>query len=125
MAQLGRGQKPWSLSSEAKGVLRAAPWPGNVRQLRNALERAVILSDGPVLQAHLFPTEPTIDAPRQAKLPSEAAPTSDPISLEGLERRAIEEALAAVGGNRRAAAARLGIGLRTLYEKLKRYQMPE
>jgi two-component system response regulator FlrC len=43
-------------------------------------------------------------------------------SLEDVERAAIEEALAASGGNRREAADRLGIGLRTLYDKLKRYR---
>jgi two-component system response regulator FlrC len=43
-------------------------------------------------------------------------------TLEEIEREAIEEALAAAGGNRRAAADRLGIGLRTLYDKLKRYR---
>ena len=42
-------------------------------------------------------------------------------TMEQIERRAIEEALAAVGGNRRHAAERLGIGLRTLYERLKKY----
>ena len=41
--------------------------------------------------------------------------------MEQIERRAIEDALAAVGGNRRQAAERLGIGLRTLYDKLRRY----
>lgn len=43
-------------------------------------------------------------------------------TLDDIEREAIEEALAAAGGNRRAAADRLGIGLRTLYDKLKRYK---
>ena len=51
----------------------------------------------------------------------QAAALGEAVTLEELERRAIQEALAAVGGNRRLAAERLGIGLRTLYDKLKRY----
>jgi DNA-binding NtrC family response regulator len=105
------GQPAPTLADATKARLRAAPWPGNVRQLRNALERAMILSDGPVLGPDLF-------APAASP-----EPARDDHSLEQLERRAIEAALAAVSGNRRAAAQRLGIGLRTLYEKLKRYDV--
>lgn len=50
--------------------------------------------------------------------------TPGPTTLAAMERRAIAAALAAVGGNRREAAERLDIGLRTLYEKLKRYGLP-
>ena len=105
------GQSAPTLADATKARLRAAPWPGNVRQLRNALERAMILTDGPVLGPDLF-------APAASP-----EPAPDDHSLEQLERRAIEAALAAVSGNRRAAAQRLGIGLRTLYEKLKRYEI--
>ncbi len=101
---------PPTLSEEARTLLVSLPWPGNVRQLRNSLERAMILHDGPVLGRDLFA------AP---EAPAGAAQGS----LEDLERHAIEEALARVGGNRKAAAERLGIGVRTLYEKLKRYEI--
>jgi DNA-binding NtrC family response regulator len=83
-----------------------------VRQLRNALERALILHDGPMLGPELF----------EAMTETPAPPDGDH-SLEALERRAIEGALSAVAGNRKAAAVRLGIGLRTLYEKLKKYDL--
>jgi DNA-binding NtrC family response regulator len=107
----GRKEIP-ALSDEAKTRLTAGAWAGNVRELRNALERAMILQDGPVLDAELFGASPgREDQP------------GDDASLEGLERRAIETALAAVGGNRRVAAARLGISVRTLYDKLKRYDL--
>jgi len=90
--------------------LRNAPWPGNVRELRNALERAMILSEGSVLgPEHLWLES------------SEPAVVTADGSLAELERQTIEKTLAEVGGNRRAAAAKLGIGLRTLYDKLKRY----
>src|SRR5262249_11629762 len=90
-------------------------WPGNVRELANALERAVILADGDEIGPEHLVLEPADAAP---------AATPDGVrSLADLEREAIERALAAVGGNRKEAAERLGIGLRTLYDKLKRYRL--
>jgi two-component system response regulator FlrC len=87
------------------------PWRGNVRELANALERALILSGG----AELGPEH-------LASLPGEAAEAPRKVrSLADAERELIVETLAAVGGNRRSAADRLGIGLRTLYDKLKRH----
>ena len=98
---------PLELSERARATLLAAPWPGNVRQLRNVLERAAILCDGPVLAELDIPAAP-------------ATPTA-PLALDVLEKDAITRALASTQGNRRKAAQALGIGLRTLYEKLKRY----
>ena len=103
---------PPHLDELAKARLRREDWPGNVRELRNVLERAMILSDGPVIRSeHLW-----IEA-------SSAPPSSDEGSLADLERQTIQRTLAAVGGNRRLAATKLGIGLRTLYEKLRRYDL--
>jgi len=102
------------LSDEVTSRLEAAQWPGNVRQLRNVLERAAILADGSMLGTeHLW-----LDVTTPGTTPS--APKV-PETLEALERQAIEQALEAVEGNRKQAAARLGIGERTLYDKLKRY----
>jgi DNA-binding NtrC family response regulator len=106
------GRAPPSFTPDALDRLRAARWPGNVRQLRNAIERALILHEGPTLGREWFEDD-AADA--------DGRPVDH--SLEALERRAIEEALRAVSGHRRSAAARLGIGLRTLYEKLKRYDL--
>jgi two-component system, NtrC family, response regulator AtoC len=116
LAQLSEGRPTPQLSDSAKSRLRSSAWPGNVRQLRNALERAMILHDGPMLEESLFAG--AIQPVESSLVELNSADSS----LEGLERQAIASALAAVGGNRRAAAARLGIGLRTLYEKLKRYE---
>ncbi|MBK9030663.1 MAG: sigma-54-dependent Fis family transcriptional regulator [Myxococcales bacterium] len=114
------GRPGMTLSTAAQARLVAAPWPGNVRELRNVLERAVILADGRVIDdAHLW-LEPAAPAAAGASVGSGALPT---LALEELERMAIDQALAETGGNRKDAAARLGIGLRTLYEKLKRYGM--
>lgn len=118
VADLARaaGRPTPKLDPDLRARLVAEPWPGNVRELRNALERAMILSDGDVLrEAHLYvePSATSVEAKRSDVGVGE--------SLADVERRTIEATLAEVGGNRRAAAAKLGIGLRTLYDKLKKY----
>jgi two-component system response regulator FlrC len=115
LERIGRrlGHARPELDVAAAELLVAAEWRGNVRELANALERALILSGGePVRPEHLTPPAPRAEAPR-----------GRPRTLADAERDTIHEALAAVGGNRRRAADRLGIGLRTLYDKLKRYQI--
>ena len=112
--ELGVGRL--QLSEAAEHRLRSAEWRGNVRALRNTLERAAILADGPVVEPEQL-TPSGVDA-----LPGSApvAPADDS-TLADLEREAIQRALASVGGHRKKAAERLGIGLRTLYDKLKKY----
>jgi two-component system, NtrC family, response regulator AtoC len=88
-----------------------------VRELRNVLERAMILADGPVIKPEHLWIE-TLSAPASA-LPR----GTEEESLTELERQTIQRTLTAAGGNRRVAAAKLGIGLRTLYSKLKRYEL--
>jgi two-component system, NtrC family, response regulator AtoC len=111
----GRAEGP-RLEDDAKALLKREDWPGNVRELRNALERAMILADGALIKTeHLW-----IEGRSAADAP---ANTVGEGSLADLERQMILQTLAAVGGNRRLAATKLGIGLRTLYEKLKRYDL--
>ena len=88
------------------------PWRGNVRELANTLERAAILADGDVIRGDDLQVAITV-------------PNGDTAgrTMEDIEREAIRQALAEVDGNRRRAAERLGIGERTLYEKLKRFGM--
>jgi two-component system response regulator FlrC len=116
LARIARdlGRHPPELTAAARERLLAAPWPGNVRELANALERAVILAGGEALG----PEHLVLETPA-------ASPNGDPglQTLADLERDAVVRTLAAVGGNRKDAAERLGIGLRTLYDKLKRYQL--
>ena len=103
-----------ALRDDIAAELETATWPGNVRQLRNILERAAILADGSSIGTeHLW-----LDATTPGTGPHDAP---EPETLEDIERNAIERALGAVQGNRKQAAARLGIGERTLYDKLKRY----
>jgi formate hydrogenlyase transcriptional activator len=135
-------------------LLHAYSWPGNIRELQNVVERAIIVSPEEELtvDARWFPG-PSTEPPRspvsepaavREKATGNAAPsgTNDEASrtiepgseaeaatlvaggsLAELERQTILRTLAAVGGNRRLAATKLGIGLRTLYEKLKRYDL--
>ena len=100
------------LTPDARDLIEHFDWPGNVRALANALERALILADdGRVHRRHLG----IGDGVR--------ATSREPRTLDTIERDAIADALQAHGGNRRAAAEQLGIGLRTLYDKLKRYAL--
>ena len=110
-----------ALSEAARQTLMGGRWTGNIRELANVLERAAILADGDTLDPRHLLMEPG-----RAPAPSTSEGTSageSGATLEELEKRAIVRALEGVGGNRREAAERLGIGLRTLYEKLKRYKL--
>src|SRR5262249_45238958 len=107
------GRRPPRLGAAARERLLSTSWPGNVRELENALERAAILADGDEIR----PEHLVLDAGHPALAPDRPRPLAE------LEREAIERTLTAVGGNRKEAAERLGIGVRTLYEKLKRYRL--
>jgi DNA-binding NtrC family response regulator len=128
------GAKPARrVPSRAMELLHAYSWPGNIRELQNVVERALIVSSEEELtvDARWFPG-PSTESPRQP-VPEPSSRTREPISdppglvdrgsLAELERQTILRTLAAVSGNRRLAATQLGIGLRTLYEKLKRYDL--
>ena len=110
---------PLRLSPEAEKRLVSARWPGNVRELANALERAAILADGDVLQAEHIWLE-SAPVPRGEAGPPAGGGGEIKPRVE-LEREAIVRALDSVDGNRRRAAELLGIGERTLYDKLKRF----
>ena len=104
-----------TISSDAMARLIAYDWPGNVRELENAIERAVALSSGPILQIADLPSNLQFGS-------SDRFPEKDEMMpLEELERRAILRALRESGGDKLAAARMLGIGKTTLYRKLKEY----
>jgi two-component system response regulator AtoC len=111
--------RPLSLSDAALTWLEEQEWPGNVRELENAIERAAVLNETPVLEPQdLHAVPPRREAERgsggevQGKLGD---------IVERAERQAIIEALQVTKGNRRAAAERLGVSLRTLFYKIDRY----
>jgi two-component system response regulator AtoC len=114
VARLGqRFGRPLALSEAAVAWLEARDWPGNVRELENAIERAVVLSGKETLEPGDFTS-----APRTSH---SALAGSLKDSVEAAERHAIAAALEQAGGNRRAAAKRLGVSLRTLFYKMSRH----
>jgi DNA-binding NtrC family response regulator len=106
-AAFGKGVK--GFTTEAKSALKAYAWPGNIRELQNVIERAVILAADQIDVHHL-----NLDVPEQR------APYGEGL-LKAAEREMIEKALSEVGGNRKRAAERLGISLRTLQYRIKEY----
>ena len=106
------------VSDAALAVLRAHRWPGNVRELRNAIERATLLCDDVIEPCHL-PVEREESDPAEASDATGLALVRERASA--LERRAIEDALAQVGGNQTEAARLLGICRRTLTNRLNQY----
>jgi DNA-binding NtrC family response regulator len=94
--------------------LTSFEWPGNIRQLQNEIQRAVLLSEGPDIDAaDLSVSDIRI-------VPSEGHDTAFTL-LEGVERNAIIQMLRETGGNKLETAKRLGIGRQTLYNKIKAY----
>ncbi len=121
LALIGKenGMPPGRLSPEALKILLAYRWPGNVRQLRNALETATLVSQGGTIGPGDLPPEVV-----QGILPpTSAEPIPLPASrtLVEMERDAIRAALAETGGNKTQAAKLLGIALRTLHRKVKEF----
>ncbi|MGI8497419.1 MAG: sigma-54-dependent transcriptional regulator [Gemmatimonadaceae bacterium] len=112
-----RGEEPKRLSEEAADVMQAYPWPGNVRELENALERAVILTPGSVIELPSLPQR--ITERKSEALVTDRTPVNP--SLETVERAYITWVLQSEGGNKSRAAEVLGIDPSTLYRKLSRY----
>jgi len=111
-----RFARPLSLSDAATAWLEQQEWPGNVRELENAIERAAVLSNKETLEPSDF--SDTADARRT---PHDARVGTLDEAVEAAERQAITAALSATNGNRREAAQRLGVSLRTLFYKIDRY----
>jgi DNA-binding NtrC family response regulator len=120
LARLGNdlGRTGTRLSQSACDALINHEWPGNIRELRNVLERALLLARGPVIEAGMLSLE--------TELRTEASPSdgvSPDLSLEEVERQHIERVLKHEGGHVERAAVRLGISRSTLYQKIKRYHL--
>lgn len=104
-----------TISEDAMTRVIAYDWPGNVRELENAIERAVALGSGPILQVGDLPSN------LHYEYRGSLAQSDEVLPLEELERRAIMRALRESSGDKLAAARLLGIGKTTLYRKLKQY----
>jgi len=103
-----------SVSPEFKELLRNHRWKGNIRELKNVLERAVILSEGGILSAELLPDD--IRYPKKQS----AGPGLD---LQSMEASHIAKVLHDVDGNKAEAARVLNIGISTLYRKIEDYHI--
>jgi DNA-binding NtrC family response regulator len=140
------GKRVVGASAEAVAFLTAFDWPGNVRQLENAVYRAIVLADAPYLQPHDFPAISGIKAPPpEMTLPALASqvpaviptaqqlladmPVEAPVrildakghlrTLEEIERDLIQHAIDIYAGHMSEVARRLGIGRSTLYRKVR------
>jgi two-component system response regulator FlrC len=124
----GRLGKSARLAPSAEAKLAAHAWPGNVREMENVIQRAVILAPGDVVEgehlllaaaptAVLAPVAASVASPDAAPAPAEIA-----TNMKDLERLHILETLAKVGGSRKKAVEALGISERTLRYKLKQYK---
>ncbi len=114
-------ERPRSVSERGMAWLQAQTWRGNARELENAIERALVLSEGEVLdtddfRGHDARSEPEVDP--AARLLESAAESS--LSLQELEDRYTEEILKRCGGNKVHAAAILKIDRKTLYRRAER-----
>jgi transcriptional regulator with PAS, ATPase and Fis domain len=110
------------LTPRALELLLGAEWPGNVRQLENCIEQAVVLSDHDTIDIDVLPLgEPA--GKRVGEVPRPGLPAG--LTLRELEQQYILQTLDGVGGNRTQAARLLGISLRCLQYKLKAYRHAE
>ncbi len=104
------------LAPEALALLQGCDFPGNVRELRNLLERAALLCDGPVIsESHV---QQALQSGRKAS-PAPAPASTAPASLQRLQDQALQAIVANHTGSRAALAAQLGISERSLYRKLQ------
>ncbi len=135
------GRRVIGASPETLGLLSAFEWPGNVRQLENAVYRALVLADAPWLQPHDFPAISGLSAPQADNVPGldrqdeiSSGPLLPPLpdtpvrilderghlrTLEEIERDLIQHAIEVYAGHMSEIARRLGIGRSTLYRKVR------
>lgn len=114
VSQIIHGKQGLRLTGEAYGRLSSWKWPGNIRELENVIERAVILSPGPQIEANSI-----IFESMASESPSDFAPG---LPLSEVEKRLILQTLELTAQNRTRAAQMLGISIRTLRNKLNEYK---
>ena len=100
-----------SFSKTASCELRNFDWPGNLRQLQNEIQRAVLMTEGPLVELRDLSIGPNQARKDEAEL----------TLMASMERDTIIQLLTETGGNKAEAAKRLGIGRQTLYNKIKEY----
>ncbi len=120
-AAVETGSQVTGITDAAQAILNGFDWPGNIRQLRNCIRTMVVMCDRPMLNLQDIP--PEIYRLRQLEAGAEVKPDLAGVSLNELEKQAIIDTLAKTKNNREQAAKILGIGERTLYRKIKEYNL--
>jgi transcriptional regulator with PAS, ATPase and Fis domain len=108
------GKRVAGIDPKALEALKRYGWPGNIRQLRNVIERAVLFSNGE--QVLLEEIDPAVRTQMSVA-------TGELKSLDQVEREHIQSVLKSVSGNKSKAAEVLGISRYTLYEKIRKYAL--
>ena len=108
-----------NIDEEAMAVMKSYPWPGNIRELANVLERAVVLSEGNTLSVNDLP---------ENLIPSWNAPASESKGaffqqMDEVEKQLLKEALERAKGNKSEAARVLGLNRSTLNSKLRKFDI--
>jgi DNA-binding NtrC family response regulator len=119
------GKAVSGLALPAARRLGDASWPGNIRQLRNVLERACILADGPVLTEQAITACLRQSPAHAAPFPADDHADESDQALSSLERQHIMKVIAETGGNKARAARQLGLSRRALYRRLERYGLAQ
>src|SRR5262249_987844 len=113
------------LSDSAVEALRAWPWPGNIRELRNVIDRAVLLTSGSTITREHLRLEQDRRARRSVPRPVASAPAPEvpPALLEHPQRKEIVALLEEFAGNQSRTAEALGISRNTLFARMRKYRI--
>jgi Nif-specific regulatory protein len=132
LEDLGRtmGRPAAGISKDARGWLVGYPWPGNARELRNAIERAILLCDGGLITREHLPAAvvrgdvvASADAGAGGLIDAQAPLPARGIDLDAVERGFVEKALQQAKGNKSKAARLLGLSRAQLYSRLEKYSI--
>ena len=116
------GKTVTGIAPAAAERLLAYPWPGNIRELQNCIERAIALTRHPEIQVEDLPE--TVRSFKRSHVLVAASDPSELVPLAEVERRYVLRVVEAAGGNKSLAAQILGITRKTLYRKLEEYGQP-
>jgi DNA-binding NtrC family response regulator len=121
MAQTEHGKRIREVEPEWYARLETYAWPGNIRELRNTVEAAVVTAPGDVLEANRLHLNGPSSRPAAG---GDAWALPEGMTLEEIEKKILEESLRRNGGNRSLTAEQLGLSRRTIQRKIQDYQLP-
>ncbi len=118
------GNTPYQVDPAAMSALVRYPWPGNIRELANVIERAQILAENQTITLDDLP-ENMLSTPANSASPPGRAESSNPVFLEEVERKHVRQVLEQMKGNKVQAAKAMGISRRRLYRLVEKYDLGE